>query len=429
MVGGWNVAPSGQVRSLRRVLFLGGSIYMAWWFVVRAVLPDAYNALAGRLVVVGIFYAAPAASFYSEWTRRHLEECLFAAICVLTLHYYYLVERNGGDTAWAVGAYIVLAGASSLLSSRRALFAYSILTIALGTAVSLLSPALLRSIFLAGLATMTFLSNVTLRNRLLLEEERAALARTEAARVAAEANVVLRDEFISIASHELNTPLAALKLQFKQLARGVAPPGGGSAPETVRSYLDRCERQLDRIARLVETLLDASRVTAGPVALRLEEVALLEVVRDAVQALASDAERAGSTIEVSGDAAVVGRWDPVRLGQVVTNLVRNALTFGGGRPVRITVSGDPRIARLSVVDQGVGIASDQHDRIFRRFQRAVSVQNYGGLGLGLYVVKQVVDAHGGSVDVDSEPGKGATFTVRLPRGASAAPPATGLQAS
>ncbi len=393
-------------RSLRRLLLLGGSIYLAWWFVVRALLPGSYNALAGRLVVVAFFYGVVAATFFSEWMKRHLESGLIAGIWLLTIHYYYLFYRNGGDTAWAIGAYVVAVGASALLSSRPSLLAYSLLTLAIGILVSVVERPLLHSIFLPGLATMIGLSNVTLRNRLLLEEERAELARTQTARAAAEADVALRDEFISIASHELNSPLATLKLTFNQLSRNVVREGDVPSPGVQRS-LERCERQLVRLVRLVEALLDVSRITNGVLALRVESVCLLEAVRHAVQAVSADAAGAGSRIDVGGDPSVGGQWDPTRIEQLVTNLLRNALAFGRGFPIRVSVTGDARKARLSVVDEGIGIAREQQARIFGRFERAVPSQHYGGLGLGLYVVKQVVDAHGGSVRVESQPGRGA----------------------
>ncbi len=408
------------LRSPRRLLLLGGSLYLAWWFVVEALLPGSYNALAGRLVVVAFFYATLAATFFSEWMRLHLEGGLIACIWILTIHYYYLFHRNGGETAWAVGAYVVAVGAGSLLSSRQSLFTYSLLTLALAVLVSFVDRSLLHSIFLPGLATMTCLSNLTLHNRLLLEEERAELVRSQAARAAAEADVALRDEFISIASHELNSPLAALKLTFKQFSRTMVPDGEPTRP-TVQRSLERCERQLVRLIRLVDALLDVSRIAAGTIALRVESVCLLEAVRHAVQALAADAAGTGSRIEVTGDPTVSGEWDPTRIEQLVTNLLRNALAFGRGLPIRVTVTGDERKARLSVVDEGIGIAREQQARIFGRFERAVPARRYGGLGLGLYVVKQVVDAHGGSVRVESQPGSGATFTVELPRANAPSP--------
>jgi signal transduction histidine kinase len=394
---------------------VGGTVYLVWWFVVQAMLPASYNAIPGRLLVVCSFYGTFAATFYSEWLRQRVEGGLIACVWLLTIHYYYLFYCNEGDAAWGVGAYVVVVASGSVLSSRRSLFAYSMLTLAAGTLVSVLDRTLLHSIFLPSLMTMTLLSNITLRNRLLLEEERAELARVQTARAAAEADVALRDEFISIASHELNTPLATLKLTFGQFSRAVTPGNPSANVETIQRSLERCERQLVRLVRLVDALLDASRIAAGAIALRVETVSLLETVRYAVQALAADAVRAGSEIQVAGDATVSGQWDPTRVEQLITNLLRNALAFGRGLPIRVTVTGDTSVARLSVIDQGIGIAREQQARIFGRFQRAVSAQHYGGLGLGLYVVKQVVDAHGGSVHVESDPGSGAKFTVELPR--------------
>jgi signal transduction histidine kinase len=405
-----------SIRLHQRFLLLGGTVYLAWWFVVHAVLPDSYNPLAGRLGVVALFYATLGATFFSEWMRRHGEEGLALCVWVLTVHYYHLFYRNGGDSAWAVGAYVVVVAVSAVLSSLQSLFAYSLLTVALGVSISLLERSLLHTIFLPGLVTMTIVSNLALRYRLLLEQERLELARAQAARAAAEAEVALRDEFISIASHELNTPLATLKLSFKQISRAATSADEPASLRAVAPAAERCERQLVRLVRLVDALLDASQIASGTIPLQIETVCLMESVRDAVHALAEEATRAGSLVEVTGDGTVTGQWDPTRVEQLITNLVRNAVTFGRGLPVRVTVSGDANRARLVVADQGIGIPRDQHARIFDRFQRAVSAQHYGGLGLGLYVVKQVVDAHGGSVRVESDPGSGAVFTVELPRG-------------
>jgi signal transduction histidine kinase len=111
----------------------------------------------------------------------------------------------------------------------------------------------------------------------------------------------------------------------------------------------------------------------------------------------------------------VGRWDSLRLEQVVTNLLTNALKYGAGRPIEVTVEGDDTHARLSVRDQGIGIAEEDAGRIFERFERAVSVQHYGGFGIGLWIVREIIQALGGTIEVRSTVGQGATFTVILPR--------------
>ena len=405
---------SSEVHSIRRLLLVAGGVYLGWWFVVEAVLPGSFNPAPGRLAVVAAFFLAFAASGGAGWARRHIRLVATGCCWLLTLHYYYLFDHNRTDMAWAIGAYVVVVAVGAFLPSRPSLLAYSALTLALGLAVSLADRALLRTIFLPGLATMTLLSNLTLHNRLRLEQERLEHASADAARAVAEERVAQRDEFISIASHELRTPLASLLLAVDGLSRAMGRAGGPPSPETLNRSLEICLRQTTRLTRLVDGLLDASQIAAGRVALKLETVSLLELVRDVAESLAPEAALASSAIEVSGDATVSGRWDRTRVEQVVSNLLRNAITFGRGRPIRVTVKAEAEAAVLSVADEGIGIAREEHARIFHRFERAVSPRNYGGMGLGLYVAGQIVDAHGGSIAVESEPGRGATFTVRLP---------------
>ncbi len=224
-----------------------------------------------------------------------------------------------------------------------------------------------------------------------------------------------RDEFLSIASHELKTPLTTLQLQVQGLARKVRNTKGEPALEALGPRVTTSERQVERLTALINSLLDISRITSGRLDLELEPVDLTAVVRDAAARFREDLVRAGCALEIRTDGPCVGDWDRVRLEQVVTNLLSNAAKYGASRPIEITVKEDEAGARLSVRDQGIGIPAEHQARIFERFERAVSDRHYGGLGLGLWIVRQIVEGLGGSIRVESEAGKGSTFTVLLPK--------------
>jgi PAS domain S-box-containing protein len=252
--------------------------------------------------------------------------------------------------------------------------------------------------------------DVTERKRL---EERAQLYRK------AQDEVRERDEFLSIASHELRTPVTALQLQLQMLQRA-AERGRVDLPVSLSGKMDALERQTRRIAVLVNELLDVSRMRLGRLELKLEDLDLAEVVRETVSHLVDEGARSGSLITLEARGPASGRWDRMRLEQVITNLVANAIKFGEGRPILVEVDSAPDRARLSVRDLGIGIARDDQARIFQRFERAVPSQHFGGLGLGLYIARQIVEAHGGKIALESAPGAGTTFVVDLPR--VAAPP-------
>jgi signal transduction histidine kinase len=169
-----------------------------------------------------------------------------------------------------------------------------------------------------------------------------------------------------------------------------------------------------RLERLVSSLLDVSRISEGRLALEPQEVDLGAVARDVAERFAEQAGQVGSALSVEGEAHAPVRADPLRLDQVVVNLVSNALKFGEGRPVRLHLAQDAQQVELRVRDEGLGIAPEDQERIFGRYERAVPSRHYGGLGLGLWLSRQLVEAMGGSIAVQSAPGQGATFRVRLP---------------
>nr|WP_240359243.1 ATP-binding protein [Pyxidicoccus trucidator] len=245
---------------------------------------------------------------------------------------------------------------------------------------------------------------------------RAALS-MENARLYREAQeaIRLRDEFLSIASHELKTPLTPLSLKLQALARELTRHPEAIPRRAVESYVEVGTRQVQKLAELVGDLLDVSRITSGRLSLELEDVDLGPLVREVLARYEPHAARTGATLHFTGvEAGLTGRWDRLRLEQVVTNLVDNAVKYGGGRPIQVRLESTGSGARLTVRDEGIGIEPEYLPRIFGRFERAVSERHYGGLGLGLYITRTLVEALGGTVRVESEPGRGSTFTVELP---------------
>jgi signal transduction histidine kinase len=179
--------------------------------------------------------------------------------------------------------------------------------------------------------------------------------------------------------------------------------------------LKKSVRQTDRLNRLIDSLLEVSRITAGRMALELEPIDLSELLRELCDRFAEQAAQAGCSIRLQVVPPASGQWDRMRLEQVVTNLLSNAIKYGPGKPVDVTVESNATTVRLTVADHGIGIAPESVARIFERFERAVSPRHFGGLGLGLYITRQIAEAHGGSIQVESHVGEGSRFTVELPR--------------
>jgi signal transduction histidine kinase len=220
----------------------------------------------------------------------------------------------------------------------------------------------------------------------------------------------LRDEFLSIASHELKTPLTVLRLQLSFVERHLP----SEASERMRAKLDEAQRQARRLSQLITLLLDVGRIVTGRVSLDRAEMDLTRLVREGVERLRDVFTRAYCSVTLYTPESVVGRWDALRLEQVIINLLSNAARYGPGKPITVRVESDGTHARVIVRDEGVGIDPEDLPRIFSRFERAVTVRHYGGLGLGLYISREIVESHGGRLSVDSQPGQGATFTVELP---------------
>ncbi len=255
---------------------------------------------------------------------------------------------------------------------------------------------------------LTMCHDITERQLAALERERLLQE--------AQAAIHVRDEFVSVAAHELKTPITALQLQVESMQR-LAGKGDASAAtiERIGSRLTAANHQIDRLTQLINELLDVTRIREGQLAMRWEVVDLAQLVATVAARFEEQFAQAHSalTLELAPGSLING--DSSSLDHIVTNLLSNALKYGRGQPIEVKVSGDEASVSLVVRDYGIGIAAADQHRIFERFERAVSPDHYGGLGLGLYVVSQLVTALHGLIVVESEPGSGATFKVTFPR--------------
>ena len=256
---------------------------------------------------------------------------------------------------------------------------------------------------LRGFAKVT--RDVTERKR--AEDERERLLRAQEA-------VRARDEFLAIASHELKTPITALQLQVQSLLRRAEGPEA----EPQQAFAERLEavlRQANRLTRLIEGFADVVRVNTGALEIRREPLDLADLVRKVVAQRAEELERNRCELLLVAPGPVIGCFDGDRLEQAISSLLGNALKYGAGKPIRVEVRSRGDHAVILVRDEGIGIPREFQARVFDRFARAVSTRHYGGFGLGLWMVVQIVRAHGGSVSLESAPGEGSTFEVDLPR--------------
>ncbi|MES2525617.1 MAG: ATP-binding protein [Bdellovibrionota bacterium] len=224
-----------------------------------------------------------------------------------------------------------------------------------------------------------------------------------------------RDEFLSIAGHELKTPITSLKMQLQMTGKSIdVEKNSAPAPEKLAQVVSKSLGQVDKLSKLVEDLLDVSRLNAGKMTYAMEEMDLSATTREVLERLSPQIASSKSSIELHITKPVLIKGDKFRIEQVITNLLTNCFKYGEGKPVLIDISSDKADAIVTVSDQGLGIAENKQSLIFNRFERAISSDNVSGLGLGLYITKMIVDAHGGNIQLKSELGHGSKFMVRLP---------------
>jgi signal transduction histidine kinase len=225
-----------------------------------------------------------------------------------------------------------------------------------------------------------------------------------------------RDEFLSIASHELKTPLTSLKLQTQLRQRKLLKSGPEAfCREKWVQMFQSDDKQFTRLTNLIEDMLDISRIDSGRLALEYEEFDLCDLARDVTERLSAQIANSGSPLSLVLEGPLRGEWDRYRLEQVLINLLTNACRYGSGKPIEVRVFRQGAKAVIQVHDNGIGIAKEHRERIFDRFERAISAAERSGLGLGLYISRNIVELHGGSILlIDSEPGQGSIFLAELP---------------
>jgi PAS domain S-box-containing protein len=220
-----------------------------------------------------------------------------------------------------------------------------------------------------------------------------------------EEEIRAREEFLAVVAHEFLGPLTTLNLTMDAFHDGLVQPEKLEATTT---------REIHRMQSFVDEMLDAGRLRAGTLRFQLETVDLVAVTRSVAERMSMEVARSGSTLTIEAPPQLVGRWDGSRVDQLVTNLLSNALKFGRGRPIQITISTRDDLAILEVTDHGIGIAPEVRTSIFEPFARAIPFRQYGGLGLGLYIVRRIVESLDGRIAVKSVPGESSTFSVELP---------------
>ena len=246
-------------------------------------------------------------------------------------------------------------------------------------------------------------------------EQEALLKQLQATQDELEHAVRMRDDFMSIVSHEVRTPLNGLILETQLRKLHLAKDNTDAFTlDKLRAMVERDERQIQSLIRLIEDMLDVSRIRTGKLSISPTPVDLAQLVTNLVENFSAQISAAQSTVSLTALQPVIGMWDEFRVEQVISNLLTNALRYGARRPIEVWVYIEGGQARVAIRDQGIGISEENQKRIFQQFERVSAKHVMGGLGLGLFISEQIVTAHGGTINVESEEGKGAVFTVCLP---------------
>jgi signal transduction histidine kinase len=246
-------------------------------------------------------------------------------------------------------------------------------------------------------------------------EQEALLQQLQSTQSELEQAVRMRDDFMSIVAHEVRTPLNGLILETQLRKMHLARDNASAFTlDKMHAMVDRDERQIKSLIRLIEDMLDVSRIRTGKLSIRPNRFDLVQLVSNLLQNFAQQIDAAETEVSFTGPEPVEGHWDEFRIEQVVSNLITNALRYGGRSPVKVRVYREGDEARIEVEDNGIGISAENQKRIFQQFERVSAKTVVAGLGLGLFISEQIVAAHGGSIVVESEINEGALFRVCLP---------------
>ncbi|AHZ67402.1 response regulator receiver Signal transduction histidine kinase [Pseudomonas mandelii JR-1] len=246
-------------------------------------------------------------------------------------------------------------------------------------------------------------------------EQEALLKQLQTTQNELEQAVRMRDDFMSIVAHEVRTPLNGLILETQLRKMHLARDNASAFTlDKMHAMVDRDERQIKSLIRLIEDMLDVSRIRTGKLSIRSTRFDLVQLVSNLLQNFAPQVDAAECSVAFTAEQPVVGNWDEFRIEQVISNLLTNALRYGGKSLIDVRVYSHEGQARVEVQDRGIGISEENQKRIFQQFERVSAKTVVAGLGLGLFISEQIVAAHGGSIAVESKINEGALFRVCLP---------------
>ena len=246
-------------------------------------------------------------------------------------------------------------------------------------------------------------------------EQETLLAQLQLTQVELEHAVRMRDDFMSIVSHEVRTPLNGLILETQLRKMHLARDNAAAfTMDKMQAMVERDERQIQSLIRLIEDMLDVSRIRTGKLSIRPGQFDLAQTVAQLLESFSAQISAAQSSVNFTAEQPVVGQWDEFRIEQVISNLLTNALRYGAKKPIDVSVYIESGQAVVDVRDQGIGISEENQQRVFQQFERVSSSHVIAGLGLGLFISEQIVAAHSGTISVQSALGEGALFRVCLP---------------